>query len=146
MQRARQLGRLVAPAVVLAGLGCDALWNRANRSGLERDLRGVLERHGVPPAALRCRMVGSGHTGVCIADLAAGQPEQLAQQLALVPTAPGSACAPQGWAPGAERVVALGSASRPAALKLPHGGAFERLILHKTAAGPRVCLELQYAD
>lgn len=87
MKRLSPLVSLLALALLP---GCDALWNVANRGGLERDFKVLAQSCGVHVTLTRCRMLGTTREGTCEFTASCGQLDSLVRGLSLKPVEPGS--------------------------------------------------------
>ncbi|MFM7361524.1 MAG: hypothetical protein ACKO8I_07165 [Cyanobacteriota bacterium] len=137
-------------------IGCAALWNPAQRGGLDADVHQLLSAAGVTPAQLDCRMLGATRDGECTLRLppsAAGAlirglrleaiPADAAatSSLSLLVRLKGPGCAAALSGP----IERHGSADRPALLRLAGGSAFEYLLLSFDSRSQQACLQVSYA-
>jgi hypothetical protein len=145
--------RLIAASLSLLLLGCDAVWNAANRGTAEADLQSVLEKHQLRVEVERCRMIGSTRDAICAVRAEPEEIEQAIRALGLQPLVPNAglpATAPElcreaaRFAAG-EPVVAFGLSGRPAIFVLGHGGAFESIHLFFDPQVGRGCVRISYA-
>lgn len=156
MKRLSPLVSLLALALLP---GCDALWNVANRGGLERDFKVLAQSCGVHVTLTRCRMLGTTREGTCEFTASCGQLDSLVRGLSLKPVEPGSveesflkrieASSLYSWSVGVgldpSGLLRYASGRRPRELALKNGTAFEYLILYYHPASGRALARLSYA-
>jgi hypothetical protein len=148
--------RLSSALPCLLLVGCEPLWNAANRSALESDIRAILKPAGVVPQQLECRMVGATRDGSCSVSLTRAETASAIRALALE-SMPSSADVPSPLARLAARagpscaageptsLATYGLSGRPKSLRLPSGSAFEYLLLTINKSTGQACLQVSYA-
>jgi len=71
---------------IFLSIGCDSLWDIANRSALKREVRTLLENNGIEdPSFVSCHMLGSTRVATCELVLAKQQVVDLVRALELEP-------------------------------------------------------------
>ena len=138
-------------------LGCEPLWNAANRAGLESDVRDLLKKAKVVPQRLDCRMVGSTRDASCSLRLSQAEAAAVIQALALgrinsssgalsSPAHPSAVAGPSCVVGASAPLAAFGSTDRrPNALRLDGGSAFEYLLLTYKQSTGQACLQLSHS-
>ena len=148
--------RLLCALACLLPIGCGPLWNAANRSGLEADVRELLKRAAVVPQHLECRMVGSTRAAACSLSMSPTETASVIRTLALESIHPSSEASsplarliahagPSCVAGTSAQLAAFGIAGRPSSLRLPGGSAFEYLILTINASTGQACVQVSYS-
>jgi hypothetical protein len=149
--------RLSCLLVCLLVIGCDPLWNAANRAGLESDMRALLKTAAVEPQHLQCRMVGSTRNASCSLRMSPSETASVIRTFALEsihtssdPSSPlawliahaGPSCVAGVSAP----LATFGLTGRPNALRLPSGAAFEYLLLTINESTGQACVQVSYSS
>jgi hypothetical protein len=137
-------------------MGCEPLWNAANLSDLESDIRALLNPAAVVPLQMDCRMVGATRDGSCTVSLTRAETDAVIRALVLesVPSSAdvpsplarlfaraGSSCALGESMP----LATYGLSGRPKSLRLPSGSAFEYLLLTINTSTGQACIQVSYA-
>ena len=137
--------------------GCDAWWDRVNRTGLSRDIGELLVPFGIQAEDLACQMVDATRTGVCWTKLDDGQESGMVAGLGLWKVqSEDDERAKQMWEAdgGCREQVAFDgsipldvyrSAVRPGALRLAGGSSFEYLLLYVVPTSGEACIQVSYA-
>ena len=138
-------------------VGCDLLWDAANRSTLTSDVRELLKMAEALPQQLDCHMVGSTRNAACALRLSQSEVASVIRTFALVrvdpsPVSPspfaglpvhlGPSCVAGSNAPR----VAFGVSGRPMHLRLRSGSAFEYLLLTLDPSTGQTCVQVAYAS
>lgn len=148
--------RLSFALACLLLVGCGPLWNAANRSGLEADVRQLLEAAGFVPQHLDCRMVGSTRDAACSLHMSAAGTASVIGTFALeridLSSEPPSNLArlvadagPSCVVAASARLSTYGISGRPDSLRLPSGSAFEYLLLTVDESTGQACVQVSYA-
>ncbi len=148
--------RVAGALACLLFVGCEPLWNAANRSGLESDVRQLLETAAVVPQHLECRMVGSTRDASCSLRLSSSETASVIHTLALErihpsPESPSplarliARAGPSCVSGSSASLEAFGIAGRPGSLRLPGGSAFEYLLLTVNPSTGQACVQVSYS-
>lgn len=148
--------RLSSVLASLLLVGCDSLWDAANRPRLEADVRELFKTAGVVPRHLECRMVGSTRDAFCSFRMSPPESASVihALGLELVQSSPGEASAlarlaahagPNCAVSGAAPPATFGIEGRPGSLRLPGGSAFEYLLLTLDERTGQACVQVSYS-
>lgn len=148
--------RLISTLPCLLLVGCGPLWNALNRSGLESDVRDILNRAAVGPQQLDCRMVGTTRDAPCSLRMTPSEAASVIRTLELeridsasdgpTPLARVVAHAdPSCLAKTSTAAAVFAIAGRTDSLRLPSGSAFDYLLLTINASTGQTCLQVSYA-
>lgn len=129
--------------LLLPFTACEGLWNAANRGGAARDAAALLAPHGLVVKDLACRMEGTTRAATCTGTLSVADAERAAGALGL------GTLEERALGRGDVGCIELpwrrGVWGRPASLRLPHGTAFDWLVLGLDPATGRACLAFSYS-
>lgn len=137
-------------------IGCEPLWDAANRSSLEADVRALLKTASVVPQHLECHMVGFTRAASCTLSISPTEAASVIHTLALENIQPSSEApsplarlithaAPSCVAGTSALLTTFGIAGHPNALKLPNGSAFEYLLLTINKTTSQKCVQVSYS-
>jgi hypothetical protein len=137
-------------------IGCEPVWDAANRPGLESDIRALLKTAAVEAPHLQCRMAGATRDGSCALRLSPSDTEAVIRTFALESVRPstepsvplaqliaqaGPSCVVHASGP----LATFGRGGRPDALRLASGAAFEYLLLTINESTGEACVQVSYA-
>ena len=148
--------RLSSALACILLTGCGPLWNAANRSGLESDVRQLLKTASIVPQHLECRMLGSKREASCTLQISPSETTSVIRTLALksihsLSEAPSSLArliahaGPSCVAGSSSALAIFGIAGRPNSLRLPSGSAFEYLLLTINESTGQACIQVSYS-
>ncbi len=134
-------------------IGCGPLWNAANRSRLESDVRELLKTAAVSPQNLECRMVGTTRAGSCSLRMSPSETASVIRTLALEsidsssedPSLLIAHAGPSCVAGASAPLTAFGITGNPSSLRLPSGSAFSYLLLTINESTGQACVQVCYS-
>ena len=156
MRRAAPFALLLLGA---AAAGCEMAWDLANRGELKRDVRKIIEPHGVDVTGGTCHMIGASREGYCVFRASAQQVASLVGRLELREMSSGGTSRegapyrPAGFDRGCrtkgfrqEALVGVyGTPYRPQTLRLKGVRGFDYLLLFAPPTAGEICVQVSYA-
>jgi len=130
----------------ISSLGCDSLWNSANKGGLESHLVQVTANYGITSMKLDCKMIGSTRDAMCTAKVPDDKAKFFLAQAPLGPPVNLRTVMRSVKCPMRDGRQLWVSKRRPSWLKLKGGMSFEYMYVSYYPQTSELCFDLSYTS